>query len=309
MQQKHFLDIQNARFIDDEYRQNNIEGFNVGDLIFIQEKVDGSNASITYDAENEKLACFSSRKELTYDNTLNGFYNYVNNLEKDIIEVFKKYSNMVFFGEWNLNKNKIKTYEKEFTNLWIVYDIYDKNTSSWMPQDFVRKFCKENKFSYINVLYEGEFISWEHCKSFLHKNTYGKMQEGIVVKNMSKINSISDRFPFYVKIVNEEFKEKMKFVPKEYDAEVEQNKKKASEIVEQIVTKRRVEKGIEKLRDEGILPEKIRPEDMKIVAKNLPKYIYDDCIKEEKEMVIAAGEYFSKMCNSKVMQIAKDLIL
>lgn len=63
------------------------------------------------------------------------------------------------------------------------------------------------------------------------------------------------------------------------------------------------------MRDEGIVPEKIEPEDMRIVAQNLPKRIYADCLKEERELVESAGEYFGKMCGSKVMFFAKELIL
>ena len=62
------------------------------------------------------------------------------------------------------------------------------------------------------------------------------------------------------------------------------------------------------MRDEGILPEKIEPQDMKIVAQNLPKRIYEDCVKEENELVIEAGEFFGKMCGSKAMSFAKEII-
>ena len=48
---------------------------------------------------------------------------------------------------------------------------------------------------------------------------------------------------------------------------------------------------------------------MKIVAQNLPKRIYEDCVKEEKESVMACGEYFGKMCGSTVMKHAKSIIL
>ena len=61
--------------------------------------------------------------------------------------------------------------------------------------------------------------------------------------------------------------------------------------------------------DENILPAKIEPSDMRIVAQNLPKRIYDDCIKEENELVIEAGEFFGKMCGSKAMSFAKEIIL
>ena len=61
--------------------------------------------------------------------------------------------------------------------------------------------------------------------------------------------------------------------------------------------------------DENILPAKIEPSDMRIVAQNLPKRIYEDCVKEEKESVMACGEYFGKMCGSTVMKHAKSIIL
>jgi hypothetical protein len=48
---------------------------------------------------------------------------------------------------------------------------------------------------------------------------------------------------------------------------------------------------------------------MKLVARNLPKRIYDDCVKEENELVMAAGEYFGKMCGSTTMKHARDIIL
>ena len=64
-----------------------------------------------------------------------------------------------------------------------------------------------------------------------------------------------------------------------------------------------------KMIDEGILPEKISPYDMKIVAKYLPRRIHDDCVKEEREMVMAAGEYFGKFCSSATMKLARSIIL
>lgn len=46
--------------------------------------------------------------------------------------------------------------------------------------------------------------------------------------------------------------------------------------------------------DEGILPEKIEPQNMKIVAQNLPKRIFEDCVKEENELVVEAGEFLAR---------------
>ena len=57
------------------------------------------------------------------------------------------------------------------------------------------------------------------------------------------------------------------------------------------------------------MPEKIEPQDMKIIAQNLPKRIFEDCVKEENELVIEAGEFFNKMCGSTTMNLARKIIL
>lgn len=73
----------------------------------------------------------------------------------------------------------------------------------------------------------------------------------------------------------------------------------AQNIIDMVITKRRVEKEIYKMRDEGIVSEKIEPSDMKIVAQNLPKRIYEDCLKEERELVESAGEYLARCAAQK----------
>lgn len=290
---------------DTELTVANTNGFEVGDHIVIQIKFDGANASFRYDNETGKLSAFSRKQPLTYNNTLSGFWNYVESLDA---EKFKDYPNYVFFGEWAV-KNKI-IYKPEFRKIWLMYDVYDVENQSYLPQTDVKALADKFGFTYIHTLYDGEFISWEHCRSFMNEVIYSEsIEEGIVVKNQSKLNDPNSRTPFVLKIVNDKFAEVMKNRVKEIDPEKEAEKTKASEIVESIVTRSRVEKEIYKMRDEGILPEKIEPKDMKIVAQNLPKRIYEDCVNEEKESVMAAGEYFGKMCGSTVMKHAKSIIL
>ena len=48
---------------------------------------------------------------------------------------------------------------------------------------------------------------------------------------------------------------------------------------------------------------------MKIVAQNLPKRIFEDCVKEENELVVEAGEFFGKMCGSATMNWAKKRVI
>ena len=74
MEQKKFMDISRIKE-DTELTVANTNGFEVGDLIVIQEKVDGSNAGIAYDIEADKLVAYSRKNELRFDMTLNGFWN------------------------------------------------------------------------------------------------------------------------------------------------------------------------------------------------------------------------------------------
>ena len=76
-----------------------------------------------------------------------------------------------------------------------------------------------------------------------------------------------------------------------------------------IVTENRVTKELHKMVNEGILPTSISPKEMGQVAKLLPKRIWEDCLKEEKEVCMAAGEYAGKMCSAITMKIAKEIIL
>lgn len=308
MKQKHFIDIQNIREEDTELRNRNTYAFDEPCEIIIQEKADGSNACCCYDSETNSMVAFSRKLELNFQNTLNGFWNYVQTLPQ---EMFKKYPQYRVFGEWMGAKNKLIYYDTGKIKHWYVYDIYDVDLEIWLEQDVVKDFCKLASLEYISELYRGKFISWEHCRSFLHKNTYGDKQEGIVVKRigLTEWDSHDIKAPCYLKIVNEEFKESMKTKEKVVDLDKENAKNEARKIMESICTKNRIEKELFKMRDEGILPEKIGLTDFKIVAQNLPKRIYADLIKEEKELVEACGEFGGKMCQQVSMSIAKDLIL
>lgn len=305
MVQKKFMDISRVKF-GDELTPSNTDGFEVGDIIQITEKWDGSNASIRYDVETGKLVAFSRKLELNFNNTLNGFWNFVQSLNA---EEYKNTPNYIIFGEWGV-KNAIR-YNKESYGKWYVYDIYDVENQKYLPQNEVKKFVEEHGLIYIHVLYEGEFISWEHCKTFCNSPAYGEMQEGIVIKNQTKLNDPNSRTPFVLKIVNDCFSEVKKdnHRQKVEDPQKIKEREHAQSIVDMIVTKRRVEKELYKMRDEGIVPEKIAPQDMKLVAQNLPKRIYEDCLKEEKELVESAGEFFGKMCGTKAMSFAKEIIL
>lgn len=51
---------------------------------------------------------------------------------------------------------------------------------------------------------------------------------------------------------------------------------------------------------------KFELKNMKHVAQNLPKAVYEDCVKEELEILKKAGEFGGKLCSKVTMEIIKD---
>jgi hypothetical protein len=311
MEQKKFMDIERLREFevdlgDGIIKSANAQGFEYGDWIVIQEKVDGACASCRYDSEANCLVAFSRKKQLDYKETLRGFWNYIQSLD---VNKFRNAPNLVFFGEW-LVSHTVK-YRQESYGKWYLFDIYDLNKEQYLTQKEVKLLAKHIGLEYIHTLYEGKFISWEHCKSFCNSPAYGENQEGIVCKNMTKLTDLNNRFPYVLKIVNDSFSEtkKSNHIRKEEDPQRIKEKAYAQELIESVLTKNRVMKEIHKMVDEGVLPSSITPQDMKTVAQNLPSRIYNDLIKEEIETLVAAGEYGGKICSSVTMKYAKEIIL
>ena len=305
---KHYIEIQRVReedvIIDGTLTlAKNTDAFRVGDIISITEKIDGANASICYDEASGTLKCFSSKNELSFRNQLRGFLPYVQGLN---VEPFKDYSNYIFFGEWLVSHTVI--YEKGNYDNWYLFSIYDKESAKWLPQSCVKEFAEKYGFKYVHELYEGPFISWEHCYSFSNSPFYGEQQEGIVIKNQTAL--AEERGPHILKYVNPSFKEiqiENRRVKKE-DPNRQKEKSKAEEYIRMIVTEARVRKIFHKLIDEGTLPENFQLKDMKLIAMNLPQAVYEDLVKEEPETLRLAGEYGGKICSKVTMEMIKSVL-
>lgn len=296
-------------------RPKNTEAFEVGDIISITTKIDGANASIAWDETTDKLEIFSRTNLLNSPGALRGFYDYIKTEVEPKIP-FADYAvlrQLVIFGEWCVGHTV--QYNKDWYNKWRIYDIYDKVSEKYWCQDAVKYFCKRYGLEYIEVLYNGPFVSWDHCRSFIGKSTaYGPAQEGIVIKNQSKLFSEKPSGPIYIKIVDEKFKEAQHSnkPPKVIDPEKVAAHEKAVELVEAVVTEARVKKAICKMIDEGQLPSELQPKDMGSVMKLLPKAMFDDIVKEENETVKVVqdlGENIGKLIASTAAKHARTIIV
>lgn len=306
---KKYLDIERCK-------QKYAETFNVGENIVIQEKIDGSNASIRYDEESGTLKAFSRRLELNSENTLNGFWDYVQSLNtiafKEVLG-----SRYIVFGEWMGAKHAIKYPEDVYGKFWM-FDVWDTQTEQYLPYEETRAFygrliaCgnKEKKFNFVPVFYVGKFESWEKAMEFVGKTEVGAEPsgEGIVIKRQDYLDSKSSRLPFYVKIVSEQFSEVHKSRKQKAIDPVAIAKKEANiALAATIVTQQRVQKMLYKFIEDGLLPQDWDEHNLKDISKILPNAIYKDCIKEESETVQQIDD-FGKVAAKLSMSIVRDLI-
>lgn len=278
-------------------KAKNTEYFNPGDMITITEKIDGANSGISYDAETDSIIPQSHNNALNPMNTLRGFYEFVNRLDKDKIKEVVG-NTKILYGEWNVSHTV--PYPDDTRNKFYVFDIYDTETDTYdNDYDHLKEVADYLGVNIVPLFYKGEFVSWEHCMSFVGKTDLGgEYGEGVVVKSGNTS----------IKIVGEKFQEtKGHKEGKTLTPEQLEILTKKKELVESIVTKARVTKLLNKFVDEDIIPEDWCEKDMATVAKNLPRRCYDDCLKEEPDVVMTIDD-FGKMCAKTAMGLAKEIL-
>lgn len=295
------------KYIDIErLKEKYVSAFKVGEHITITEKIDGANASIIVNEDGTLTAC-SRRNELNQDNTLQGFYNFVQTLDVSIVSAALT-TRYILFGEW-LVKHTIR-YPEDKMKQFYVFDVYDTETEQYMPWEFTKQIAEFIGLKTVPLFYDGLFISWEHIYSFVGKTEMGgePTGEGIVIKSQDRLDNKFSGTPEYVKIVAKEFSEVHQSKPqKEIDPEKLAAKQAAENLAATIITHRRIEKQIQKLIEDNIISEDWDEKSLGTIAKHLPRAIYDDCVKEEPE-IVAQIENFGKICGSLTMKIAREMV-
>ncbi len=287
------------------------EAFDIGEEITISEKVDGSNASFTYNSASDEVVAFSRRKSLDEVNTLQGFWEYTQKFDKNDIAQITQGGRYVLFGEW-LVKNKIQ-YPAERYKKFYLFDVWDNQTGQYLEWDKVEGFFKALAVSYeiyiAPIFYIGPFKGWEHAQSFVGQTELGATPcgEGVVIKSQDRLSDKDNsRRPRYLKLVSEHFTEVQK-TKAPIDPEVLKEREAMRALAATIVTKRRTEKMLAALRDDGIIPEDWGSESMGIISKNITKRMYADCVKEEPETVEMVPN-FGKICASLTMEHVRSIL-
>lgn len=294
--------VNHKKYRDIEYfKDDMIYDFTPGDDIVIQEKIDGSNASFIYDEVCDGIIAFSRNYVLDSENTLRGFWNWTQQLDKALIKNVLG-TRLKVFGEW-LTKHTV-AYPAERYNHFYCFDVWDTENNSWLSQNESMEIAKKLGLTYVPVFYTGKFTRWSDVKCYIGRTDLGGEEgEGIVVKNMTNFN--------YTKLVSEKFLET--HAPKRRQAgekqhEVQTQLSENMKLAQAVVTRARIEKILHKMVDDGLIPENWGRNEMSVIMQNLGKLVYDDCIKEEPESV-GRIEGFGKAANKIIGSELKNIML
>lgn len=290
--------------------------FQIGEEITVSEKVDGSNASFTYDPETDTVLAFSRRNPLNETNTLNGFWEWTQRLNKQAVNIATQGGRFIIFGEW-LTKHTIRYPDNRLKNFYM-FDLWDTVNEQYMSfEDVNATFAglskaieKDEEVIYLApIFYTGPFKGWDHLYGLMGQTQLDAEPcgEGIVIKTQDRLGDKSTRIPKYIKLVSEKFSEVHKDHKKPIDPEELKKKEALRNYAATIVTKRRAEKILQKMIEDGIIPEDWDEHDMGTIAKNINKLMYEDCKKEEPETVMAI-EGFGKICGGLTMGYVRDIL-
>ena len=249
-----------------------------GELVVIQEKLDGSNTAIYND--NGRLRLFSRSNELKGEDGLGGFVKYMRARERKILDNLPK--GYVLYGEW-LEQGKIpynSLAKQGKIEPYYAFDLVSKliNTPT-EDEDFTRVFASIKEMKEVaskiglRTVPELDRIilnSYEELKQKYVDNQKSALEgtdcirEGIVIKTLDgdkRIKIVGDKFQEVKSIKNGETKSQYSFLDK-------------------YITPMRVCKFLTTI---GI--ENPKPEDYREIFKKLD-IIAEDILNEEKEQIL-----------------------
>ena len=116
------------------------EGLLQNDEVAITAKVDGSNACVYWDAENNRVGGGSRKRALTLEKDNANFFAWLNSNEQEarfLREFVENHKNLIVYGEW-LGDSKfigsIKTYNNHALGHMYIFDVFDTNTKEYMRE-------------------------------------------------------------------------------------------------------------------------------------------------------------------------------
>ncbi len=272
---------------------------------YIQEKVDGANASIWLGDDGEIHYGSRSRDLFLANDNFNGFGDWVRS-HPQLKFFFEQYPAIRINGEW-LVRHTIGYRETSYKKFY-AFDMEQSDGGLTMVIDFDDMYFLATTYEIPAVQLHGKFEnpSMELIKSFAGQSVLGEKGEGVVVKNLSYRNKFGD--VNFGKYVTQEFKEDngVTFGGNNKFSETYEE----MYFVNKLVTLPRVEKTTHKLESmEGKLSEKHIPRVMGMV-------FYDVMSEEGNDMANHLAKNgadfnfkkFRELCNKKSKSIFMELL-
>lgn len=274
---------------------------------YIQEKLDGANASIWLEDGDIHYGSRSRDLFLAKDN-FNGFGDWVAENKEKLENLFNAFPNFRLNGEWlvrhTIGYNELSY--KKFYLFDITFEVPDSEEEQLLDVEIMYSLAEEYGIptAYLFGIYENPDL--EVIKSHAGQSTLGQKGEGVVVKNLEFKNKFGDKQ--HGKYVTQEFKED--------NAITFGGNNKSSETynemyyVNKFMTLPRVQKIFHKLESsEGRLDYKDIPRIMETCYHDL---ITEECWTIAQEMS-KSGKFFDfkefrNLCNKKAKSIFIELL-
>lgn len=264
---------------------------------YIQEKLDGANASVW--VEDGEIKIGSRNQEIVAPATFRGLRTWLETTPEgeNLSEFVLSHPQYRVFGEW-LVKHTI-AYNLDDMNRFYVFDIYEGEES--VDLYGVHQMCKEYDLLSvpIHVWDDGKHTEYMAKKHLERSSDFGPQREGVVVTNPKFVNKFGNKCR--VKFVTETFKETAK------REKVQRSANGSEWIVGHYCTPARVLKCVEKLKTVKELDRLEMKHTGAIISM-----VYNDILTEEiweiqKKVPIVHFRDLSKQCADKTRQIFHNL--
>lgn len=167
---------------------------------YIQEKVDGANASIWLGDDGEIHYGSRSRDLFLAQDNFNGFGDWVKSHPR-LKQFFRDFPNMRLNGEW-LVRHTIGYKESSYRKFYL-FDI--EEIDYIISIESVYKLAEEYEIPTVNLHGKFDNPTLDVIKSFAGESVLGDKGEGVVIKNLAFKNKFGDSQ--FGKFVTQEFKE------------------------------------------------------------------------------------------------------
>lgn len=250
---------------------------NTNEEITVTEKLDGSNAS--FRLHNGEIHCFSRNLPLSEENTLNGFYTWVQkNISPETLN-----PNYTYYGEW-MTKHKID-YKQHFGQF-ILFAVRENDTVEldYLPFEKVQEEAEKINVKLVHLHYKGKFKDWKHIEQFVSKSGLEDVEfaEGCVIFVPELVFPRDKESQVFLKLISENFAEVKKTLP----TNNKQSKFSLDARLDTFITQNRMDKVLMKLQDEGVLKKELDIEDMGYTLKTLGNAFVEDILEEELETLV-----------------------